>query len=99
MTKSRIRRTGSGYQASVERVTRPGTGKPNSHSGAMRVDPTGSGEEGMSYLGRSPVLSGQIGLLHGQPGGTGREKSAEAIVALPGEGPNLAMQGADGRIR
>ena len=32
MTKSRMRRTGSGYKASVGWVTRPGTGKPDAHS-------------------------------------------------------------------
>src|ERR1022692_675216 len=32
MTKSRIRRTGSGYKAGVAWVTRPGTGMPNRHS-------------------------------------------------------------------
>jgi hypothetical protein len=32
---------------------------------AMRVDPTGPGEEGTSYLERSPALSGANGLLHG----------------------------------
>lgn len=31
----------------------------------------------------------RIGQPHGQPGGTGPEKSAEAIVARPDEGPNL----------
>jgi len=64
MTKSRIRRIGSddighrgGYQASVVWVTRPATGMPNRHSDAMRVDPTRPGEEGMSYLERSPLWS------------------------------------------
>lgn len=99
MTKSRRRRTGSGYQASVVRATRPGTGKPPSHAGAMRVDPTCPGEEGMSYLGRSPALSRRSDDRTGNRTGLEQEKSAEAIVALPGEGPNLHMQGADGRIR
>ena len=38
-------------------VTRPATGMPNSHSDAMGVDPTRPGEEGMSYLERSPIRS------------------------------------------
>src|ERR1700752_229788 len=57
MTKSWRRRTAGGYQASVVWVTRPATGAPNRHSDAMRVDPTRPGEEGMSYLERSPIWS------------------------------------------
>src|SRR6185312_17486986 len=99
MTKSRIRRTGSGYKANVAWGTRPGTGKPYRHSERCMVDPTGPGEEGTSYLERSPFWSAHTGLPPEQFGGTGVEKSAEAIVAQPGEGLNLLTQGAEGRIR
>ncbi len=70
-------------------VTRPGTGTPDCHSDVMRVNPTRPGEEGMSYLERSPVWSVHTGLPARQRDGTGSEKSAEAIVAQPGEGLNL----------
>jgi hypothetical protein len=106
MTKSRIRRIGSddigyrgGYQASVGWVTRPGTGRPDRHSERHAGKSDGSGRR-RHVLPRE--ISGPVqsnGLPHGQSGGTGLEKSAEAIVALPGEGPNLAMQGAEGRTR
>jgi len=45
------------------------------------------------------VLVRHTGLPQQQCRGTGAEKSAEAIVAQPGEGLNLLMQGADGRFR
>src|SRR5882724_12148900 len=81
MTKSRIRRIGSGYQASVVRVTRPGTGKPNGHSERHAGRSDGSGRR-RHVLPREVSGSVQkIGLPHGQPGGTEPEKSAEAIVA------------------
>ena len=90
MTKSRTRRTASGYKASVVWVNPARDGDALSSFGTpCRVDPTGPGEEGTSYLERSPALSSHIGLPLGQLGGTGQEKSAEAIVAQPGEGPNL----------
>src|SRR5208282_85332 len=57
MTKSRTRRTGSGYKANVAWVTRPGTGMPDSHAERRMVNPTGPREEGASYLERSPALS------------------------------------------
>ena len=103
MTKSWIRRTGSGFEAIAARVTRPGTGKPNVIRERCGVDPTGLREEDKPYLRRSLLWSAHPGLPLGQPGGTGVEKSAEAIVAPPGEGPNLGLQGADrwihGRIQ
>ena len=84
MTKSRIRRTGSGYQANVVWVTRPGTGKPNGHSEhhAGRSDGSGRRRHVLPREVSSAVQS--IGLPHGQPGGMGLEKSAEAIVAGAG---------------
>src|ERR1017187_9875622 len=99
MTKSRIRRTGSGYKASVAWVTRPGTGMPYGHSERHAGKSAGSGRR-RHILPREISGSVQsIGLPHGQPVGKAPEKSAEAIVALPGEGPNLPMQGAGGRFR
>src|ERR1700674_6139930 len=99
MTKSRIRRTGSGYKASVAWVTRPGTGMPNCHSERHAGKSDGSGRR-RHVLPREISGSVQnIGPPHGQPGGRELEKSAEAIVAQPGEGLNLPMQGADGRVR
>src|SRR5438876_6540464 len=81
MTKSRIGRTGSGYQASVAWVTRPGTGKPNGHSDRHPGRPDRSGRR-RHVLPREVSSSVQrIGLPHGPPGGMGLEKSAEAIVA------------------
>src|SRR2546422_6240067 len=81
MTKSRIGRTGSGYQASVAWVTRPGTGKPYGHSErhAGRSDRSGRRRHVLPREVSGSVQS--IGLPHGQPGGMGPEKSAEAIVA------------------
>jgi len=70
-------------------VTRPATGEPNSHADVMGVDPARPGEEGMSCLERSPIRSVHTRTTAGRPDGTGSEKSAEAIVAQPGEGPNL----------
>src|ERR1700736_3256217 len=99
MTKSRMRRTGSGYQAVSAWVTRPGTGTPYSRPERWEVNPPGPREEGQSYLRRSRLWSAHTGLPLEQSCGTGVEKSAEAIVAEPGEGPNLRMQGADGRTR
>src|SRR5271156_4968286 len=98
MTQSRIRRIGSGYKASVAWVTRPGTGTPDRHSErhAGRSDGSGRRRHVSPREVSSPVQN--IGLPHGQPGGTGLEKSAEAIVAQSGEGPNLPMQGAGGSI-
>src|SRR5229473_3575400 len=99
MTKSRIRRIGSGYKASVVWVTRPGTGMPYGHSErhAGRSDGSGRRKDILPREVSGPVQS--IGLPHEQSGGMGQEKSAEAIVAPPGEGPNLPMQGAGGRFR
>src|SRR5216684_871561 len=99
MTKSRMRRTGSGYKAVVAWGTRPETGKPNSCPERCEVNPPGPREGGKSYLRRSLLWSAHTGLPLEQSCGTGVEKSAEAIVAEPGEGPNLRMQGADGRTR
>src|SRR5260370_27728318 len=94
MTKSRIRRIGSGYKASMAWATRPGTGTPDRHSEryAGRSDGSGRRRHILPREISGPVQS--IGLPHGQPGGRGSEKSAEAIVVQPGEGPNLPMQGA-----
>src|ERR1035441_10596113 len=80
-------------------VIRPGTETPDCHSERCRVNPTGPREEDKPYLRRSPLWSVHTGLPREQSRGTGVEKSAEAIVALPGEGLNLLMQGADGRVR
>src|SRR5512141_1266420 len=99
MTKSWTRRTASGYKASVVWATRPGTGTPYRHSERHAGRSDGSGRR-RHVLPRE--VSGSVrfhGLPHGQPGGTGSEKSAEAIVAQPGEGLNLPMQGAGGRFR
>jgi len=52
----------------------------------------------MSCLERSRLWSAHTGLPKQQCSGTGAEKSAEVVVAQPGEGPNLLMQGADGRF-
>ena len=102
-----MRRTGNspavegcgGYQASVAWVTRPGTGMPYCHSERHAGRSDGSGRR-RHVLPREVSGSVQsIGLPHGQPGGRKLEKSAEAIVAQPGEGLNLLMQGADGRVR
>ena len=83
----------------MARVTRPGTGKPYRHSERYAGKSDGSGRR-RHVLPRE--VSGSvrnIGLPHGQPDGMGQEKSAEAILAQPGEGPNLPMQGAGGRFR
>src|ERR1700682_2406689 len=99
MTKSRIRRIGSGDKASVAWATRPGTGTPDRHSESHAGRSDGSGRR-RHVLPRE--VSGSVqatGLPYGQLGGTGSEKSAEAIVAQPGEGLNLPMQGAGGRFR
>src|SRR5260370_9565203 len=99
MTKSRIRRIGSGYKASMAWATRPGTGTPDRHSEryAGRSDGSGRRRHILPREISGPVQS--IVLPHGQPGGRGSEKSAEAIVVQPGEGPNLPMQGAGGQFR
>jgi len=59
-------------QASVARETRQATGMPHSHTGATRVNPTCPGEEGMSYLGRSPALSGTSDYRTGNRAGGSR---------------------------
>jgi hypothetical protein len=64
------------------------TGKPNSHTD-LTVDPTNPGQKGTSYLERSPAPSRSDETILRASGGEGREKSAEVIVARPGEGPNL----------
>jgi hypothetical protein len=89
-----------GYKANVVWVTRPRTGMPDCHSEAAWVDPTIPGEEGMSYLERSPI-AGPLTPDYRSSNATGQgsEKSAEVVVTQPGEGPNLLMQGADGRLR
>ena len=74
-------------------------GEARKSFGRCEVDPTGLREEGKPYLRRSPFRSAHTGLPHGQPDGTGAEKSAEAIVVQPDEGLNLLVQGADGWIR
>ena len=74
-------------------------GEAQCHSERCGVNPTGLREEANSYLRRSSFWSVHTGLPGQQCSGTGAEKSAEAIVALPGEGLNLLMQGADGRFR
>jgi len=106
MAKSRMRRTGSddighrgGYQASVVWVTRPGTGMPHGHAERHAGRSDGSGRRRHVLPREISGLVQRNGLPHGQPGGMGLEKSAEAIVAPPGEGPNLPMQGAEGRSR
>jgi hypothetical protein len=53
------------------------------------VDPAGLREEDESYLRRSLLWFVHTELPRQECNGTGVEKSAEAIVALPGEGPNL----------
>src|ERR1035438_5206130 len=89
MTKPRMRRTASGYKARVARVTRPGTGMPHRHSErhAGKSDVCSKRRLLLPREVSSSVRSS--GLPHRQPGGKGPEKSAEAIVAQPGEGPNL----------
>src|SRR5258705_4115752 len=99
MTKSRKRRTGSGYKAIVTWGARPGTGKPDSHSERHRVNPPHSGEEGMSYLERSLIWSVHTRTTAGviQWDGVGevsRGHSSGDDVGLR-EGLNLRMQGAD----
>src|SRR5579872_5952814 len=81
MTKFRIRRTGSGYQAAPRGVTRPGTGTPDSHSARGMVDPTCPEEEDKSYLRRSPFAFALVGLPEPKGNGIQAEKSADAIVA------------------
>src|SRR5690348_6983989 len=90
MTKSWIRRTGSGYKAvaALGNPARDGD-TPDSHSERCGVDPTSPREGAKPYLRRSRLWSIPNGLPREQSRGTGAEKSAEAIVALPGEGPNL----------
>jgi hypothetical protein len=56
---------------------------------AVWVDPTGRREEGKSYLRRARSWSAHHGLPLEQSSGTETEQSAEAVVAQPGEGPNL----------
>jgi len=81
MTKSRMRRTASGYKASVAWVTRPGTGMPNCHSErhAGKSDESGRRRHVLPREISGSVQS--IGLPHEQSGRRGSEKSAEAIVA------------------
>src|ERR1700693_1833383 len=100
MTKSRIRRTGSGYKASVAWVTRPGTGKPDHHSERHAGRSDGSGRR-RHVLPREVSGSVQsIGLPRGQPGGMGLEKSAEAIVAEVASTPRRAeSSNAGSRLR
>jgi hypothetical protein len=66
-----------------------GRGSPIVIRNAVRVDPTDLREEGKSYLRRARSWSVQRGLPPEQSGGTQTEQSAEAVVAQPGEGPNL----------
>jgi hypothetical protein len=80
-------------------ATRPGTGTPDSHGERSRVNPTSPREGGKPYLRRSRLWSAHTGLPREQSSGTGVEKSAEAVVARPGEGLNLPMQGAGGPAR
>lgn len=53
MTKFQTRRTGTGYKAGVAGVTRQGTGTPDSHTDATKVNPAGPGR-------RSRVLPWEI---------------------------------------
>src|ERR1700682_694819 len=81
MTKSRMMRIGSAYNATMPVVTRPGTRMPYCHSERHAGRSDGSGRR-RHVLPRE--ISGavqSIGLPHGQPCGMGLEKSAEAIVA------------------
>jgi hypothetical protein len=94
MTKSHVRRTETGYKANADGATQPGMGTPNGHSGGSMVDPAGGGEEGKPYLRRSRLWSVHTGLPGEQSTGTGVEKSAKVVVALPGEGPHQFIQGA-----
>src|ERR1700683_264207 len=100
MTKSRSRRTASGYKASAVRVTRPGTGMPYGHSERHAGRSDGSGRR-RHVLPREVSGSVQsIGLPHGQPGGMGLEKSAEAIVAEVASTPRRAeSSNAGSRLR
>jgi len=66
-----------------------GRGSPIVIRNAVWVDPTGLREEGKSYLRRARPWSAHNGLPPEQSGGTETEQSAEAVVARPGEGPNL----------
>jgi len=70
-------------------VTQPGMGKPDGHSEYCGVDPAGLREEGKPYLRRSPFWSAHTGLPRQQWRGTETEKSAEAVLVQPNEGPNL----------
>src|ERR1700746_138069 len=94
MTKSHVRRTETGYEANVGGATQPGMGTPHRRSDASMVDPAGGREEGKPYLRRSRLWSAHTRLPQQQCRGTGAEKSAEVVVALPGEGPNPLSQGA-----
>src|SRR5271163_2201715 len=99
MTKSRTRRTGSGYKALQCWVTRPGTGKPDCHSERCGVDPTSLREEGEPYLRRSPPRSAHTGLpaavmQRDEGGEVSRGRSSPT-----GPRAKSLMQGADGRFR
>jgi hypothetical protein len=78
-------------------ATQPGMGTPyfcHSERHAGRSDESGRRRH---VLPREVSRSVQnIGLPHGQPDGTGREKSAEAIVSPTGPRAESLMQGAGG---
>ena len=57
MTKSWMRRTGSGYKAFAARVTRARDGEALCHAERCGVNPPGLREEDKPYLRRSPALS------------------------------------------
>lgn len=82
------------------RVTRPRTGKPNSHFVAIdgKSDANGRRSHNLpcEISGRVSDLATEADYQFGQPAGRLVEKSAEAVVAEPGEGPNFSMQGAVG---
>src|SRR5271165_707897 len=96
MTKSRIRRTGSGgavdrrggYQARVGNPARDGEAPKSCGRHAGKSDVSGRRWHVFPWEISRSVRN--LGLPHRQPGGREREKSAEAIVATLGEGPNLS---------
>src|SRR5438034_4029231 len=99
MTKSRMRRTGSGYKASVGWVTRSGTAKRDAHSerDAGKSDAAGRRRHVLPREVSNSVQN--TGLPSRATEWEGAGEVAEAIVVAGQvdryEGLNLRLQGAD----
>ena len=104
MTKSRMRRIGSGYQASVVWVTRPGTGMPDCHSEHHTGKSDAVREKKACLTSRDLQLCPEYRTTARATGRDGagevsRGHSSGSRLVVPREGPNLQMQGAVWEIR